>query len=270
MNLSEARTALPTAWVEALQKVLETMTATAPAVDWQELDGAPPAEHEGEPLVWWADGVSLRPQPSLWMGATADGWKSLGSWILATLGVDEAGDEDIQSTCRDVVAQVASAFATELAKQLGTPLNSLGANPAEKPPRDVFAAALDLARPHTSQKTPFVIAFHSSLGGDEPEQAQAPEPEPESAAADAPVFAEPIAELRFPVYARLGVTQVQLGDVFKWTVGSIVEIDRRVTDPIDVVIGGRLVARGQVVVANAHYGARVTAIERSHDGELSR
>jgi flagellar motor switch protein FliN/FliY len=255
MDFSEARITLATAWAGAFTRVLETMTSTAPAVEWQAIEGALSLP-EGGGRAWWADGVSNVQGPSIWIGATAAEWKSLGGWILGALGIEDAGDEDIESTCRDVVAQVASAFATALAKQLGTPLNSLGASPAEQPAGNALLVKLEATLPPASQTVPFAVAFLPSLVGASAGTEPAPPEEP------APTLSKPIAELRFPVYARLGVTAVQLGDVFRWTVGSVVEIGRRITDPIDVVIGDRLFAKGQVVVSNAHYGARLTSIER--------
>ena len=254
MGSGEARTTLAEAWTEAFTRVLETMTAATPATEWRAVDGPLPESEDGAEREWWSDGVSSVPGPSIWIGATAAHWKALGAWILAALGVEDAADEDAQSTCRDVVAQVASAFATELAKQLGTPLNSLGANPAGQPPESTYLVALETVLPSDSAKIPFAVAFQRAL------MEEAEETQQEAAAEAAPSLSEPIAELRFSVHARLGFTPVQLGDVFKWTVGSVVEIGRRITDPIDIVIGDRLIAKGQVVVSNSHYGARVTAI----------
>jgi flagellar motor switch protein FliN/FliY len=40
----------------------------------------------------------------------------------------------------------------------------------------------------------------------------------------------------------------------------VVDLDRQVKDPIDVLLDGRLVARGEVVVLNGNYGVRVTEV----------
>ena len=42
--------------------------------------------------------------------------------------------------------------------------------------------------------------------------------------------------------------------------GSLVELSRQPDDPVDVLINGRLVARGEVVVVAGNYGVRVTQV----------
>ena len=42
--------------------------------------------------------------------------------------------------------------------------------------------------------------------------------------------------------------------------GSLIELSRQPDDPVDVLINGRLVARGEVVVVGGNYGVRVTQV----------
>jgi flagellar motor switch protein FliN/FliY len=269
MEYSEPRKVFADAWAASMTSVVETMIAAAPRISWQAIEGAVPAAPDDAPRVWWVEGLSAFSQPSIWIGATAGAWKGLGQAILASLGVDDAGDEDVQSTCRDVVAQVASGFAAEMAKLAGGAVNSTGASSSSGPGENVILAALDVEIPQSTDHIEFVVAFHPSLFGAlgmGPDAAQAGGAADAAAEAET-VFSEPIAELRFPVYARLGSSQVQLGDVFRWTVGSVIEIGRRLTEPIDVLVGGRLIAKGQVVVSNGFYGARVVSIEHPSQGD---
>ena len=55
--------------------------------------------------------------------------------------------------------------------------------------------------------------------------------------------------------------------------GAVVELDRRVQEPVDLLLDGRLVARGEVVVIDGNYGLRVTEVSphgacrvERHDG----
>jgi flagellar motor switch protein FliN/FliY len=59
---------------------------------------------------------------------------------------------------------------------------------------------------------------------------------------------------------RFGSRQMTLRDVLAHEAGDVVELDRHDSQPVDLVIGGRIVARGQVVVANGNFALRVTEV----------
>jgi len=59
---------------------------------------------------------------------------------------------------------------------------------------------------------------------------------------------------------ELGRTQMPLSDVLRLDVGSVVTIDRLPGEPIDLLINGRVFARGEVVVINETFGFRVTEL----------
>jgi len=42
--------------------------------------------------------------------------------------------------------------------------------------------------------------------------------------------------------------------------GSMVALDRQVQEPVDLLLAGRLIARGEVVVVNGNYGLRVLEV----------
>jgi flagellar motor switch protein FliN/FliY len=49
-------------------------------------------------------------------------------------------------------------------------------------------------------------------------------------------------------------------EVLKLTTGSIVELDRDVNDPVEVLVNQRLIARGEVVVVEGNYGVKIQEI----------
>ncbi len=51
-----------------------------------------------------------------------------------------------------------------------------------------------------------------------------------------------------------------LEDVLKLASGSIVELNRSATDPVDVLVNDAVIARGEVVVVDGNYGIRVTEV----------
>jgi flagellar motor switch protein FliN/FliY len=61
-------------------------------------------------------------------------------------------------------------------------------------------------------------------------------------------------------------------DVLDLTIGSIVELDRIAGEPVDVLVNGRIMARGEVVVIEDNFGIRITEIINPQDQlvEISR
>jgi len=65
-----------------------------------------------------------------------------------------------------------------------------------------------------------------------------------------------------PVQAvvELGRTQLTLREVLELSEGSIIELDRLAGEPLDLKVGGQLVAQGEVVAVDDYYGLRITNV----------
>jgi flagellar motor switch protein FliN len=63
------------------------------------------------------------------------------------------------------------------------------------------------------------------------------------------------------VSVELGRCQVSLKDVLELSDGAIVELDRLVGEPLDLVVNGQVIAQGEVVAVDNNYGLRITAIK---------
>ena len=62
---------------------------------------------------------------------------------------------------------------------------------------------------------------------------------------------------------ELGRTTVTLDQALQMARHSLLELDRKVNDPVDVRINGKLVARGEVVTVSDNFGVRITEIVES-------
>ena len=58
----------------------------------------------------------------------------------------------------------------------------------------------------------------------------------------------------------LRLRQLPLREVLELTSGSVVELDRQVDDPVELLLDGRVIARGEAVIVDGNYGLRVTEI----------
>jgi flagellar motor switch protein FliN len=67
-------------------------------------------------------------------------------------------------------------------------------------------------------------------------------------------------DVELAVTLRFGSRRLVLREVLDLNPGAVVELDRQVEEPVDVLLDGRLVARGEVVVLDGNYGLRVTEV----------
>ncbi|MEX2264746.1 MAG: flagellar motor switch protein FliN [Bryobacteraceae bacterium] len=148
----------------------------------------------------------------------------------------------------------------------------------------VFSAALEAGiTPGSAAKYPVEdseLPAHSHTG---PPQRASDEPEP--AEADGFELTEPmlhgggdreltdavalpvgsktldlLMEVELPISISFGRTELLLRDVLKLNSGSIVELSRTISEPVDVVINNCVIARGDVVVVDGNYGVRINQI----------
>jgi flagellar motor switch protein FliN/FliY len=59
---------------------------------------------------------------------------------------------------------------------------------------------------------------------------------------------------------RFGCREMPLGEILELGPGDVVELDRHVSDPVDLIVGDKIVARGDVVLVNGNFGLRVTEV----------
>ena len=62
------------------------------------------------------------------------------------------------------------------------------------------------------------------------------------------------------VTVRFGKKSMLLREIMELDAGAVVEQDRQVQEPVDLLLAGRLIARGEVVVVDGNYGLRVLEI----------
>ena len=95
----------------------------------------------------------------------------------------------------------------------------------------------------------------SNNSGSNPEDAR------DKIAADLkPVFDVPVS-----VQAVIGRTTIEVSKLLELSEGSVLELDRRVGEAIDIYVNSRLVARGEVVVVDDRLGVTMTEIIKNSD-----
>lgn len=72
-----------------------------------------------------------------------------------------------------------------------------------------------------------------------------------------------ILDLEVPVAIELGRTRMSVHDVLSLGRGSVIQLERLAGEPVDVFVGDRRFAEGEVVVVGEHFGVRITRIVHS-------
>lgn len=71
---------------------------------------------------------------------------------------------------------------------------------------------------------------------------------------------EALRDVSMPVVIEIGRTTLTVEEVLGLAPGSVLELDRAVGEPVDIYVGDRRLAQGEVVVVGDHFGVRITRV----------
>jgi len=74
-----------------------------------------------------------------------------------------------------------------------------------------------------------------------------------------------ILDIPLDVSVELGRVKMLVNDLLQLGQGSIIELNKAVSEPLEIYISNKLVARGEVVVMEEQFGIRVTDIISPHE-----
>lgn len=75
-----------------------------------------------------------------------------------------------------------------------------------------------------------------------------------------PIPVESLRDVQLQARLELGRALLPVRDLLQLGPGAVVELDRRVGDPVDLYVNDRLVARGEIVVSGGSFALRVTEV----------
>ena len=93
-----------------------------------------------------------------------------------------------------------------------------------------------------------------------PAAAATPEGSGASAGTETESGIELLYDIELDATLQCGSKEMLLRDVLELGPGDVVELDRHIAEPVDLVVGDRIVARGEVVVANGNFALRVLEV----------
>ena len=258
-------------WTEGFAQVLETMTDQKPAVRWHASSGGLAevlGATEAAELLWWGQHFQISAATSAWVAAPPGVWEYVGRLTLQVAGVENADPAEVKSTWFEIVGQSLAGVSRAISSILG---REVGAAPgAERPPESDLHEWASVSISFGETPLPgFLLALSPSLTEAiaAPPRQPAP-PAPASAASPPPEGSRTmdlLLDVDLSVSISFGRAELPMKDVLKLTTGSIVELNRSVNEPVEVLVNRCLIARGEVVVVEGNYGVRIQEIASRQD-----
>jgi flagellar motor switch protein FliN len=269
----EIHSRLAGAWAEGLAQVFESLAGVRPGVRWMDR-GTGPADSTAEgDVLWLRQRVPVGGGEYGWIGAPGQTWERAGVLTLKSAGLETVDSAEARNTWIEIIRQSFSALVREAGSILQ---RELAAEPAvecdaPKPSEARSEAAIEF--PGEAALQVWFVAGSGLIGG---LSNQTPGVEPAAAEAAGTDGGSPPAQrsypaldlllqVELPVSISFGKKQIPLHEVLKLTTGSIVELDRDVDEPVDILVNQCLIARGEVVVVEGNYGVRIREVASRQD-----
>lgn len=112
------------------------------------------------------------------------------------------------------------------------------------------------------------------LGGEAPVEEATPQPPPEPASTEAaPAIdvsrynpdVQRLLQLRVPVIVRLAQRRISVHDARTISLGLIIEFEKPVGEPLELLVNNRRIAEGEAVKVAEHFGIRIKRIDTAAD-----
>lgn len=71
---------------------------------------------------------------------------------------------------------------------------------------------------------------------------------------------ELLMDVKMPIAIELGRTEMAISEILALGPGSVVELEKLAGEPVDLLVNGKVVARGEVVVVDENFGVRITML----------
>jgi flagellar motor switch protein FliN/FliY len=266
-QLAEQIRGLLDEWTVGLSEVVASMADQKPEVRW-EASGAPPA---GPDLLWWEQPLQGAPGAAVWVATPHGTWDYAGTLTLKAAGLETVETNEARNTWLEILGQSLSGLARSIGAVLGREV-TCEAGTERAPEENLEAAASVSLTFGESPQSPLWIGFSPKLvallsqpaSGEPVEALTAPvNAGPDGTRAnrgDIPPTMDLLLDVELPVSVSFGKTEIPMKDVLKLTTGSIVELNRGVNEPVEVLVNHCLIARGEVVVVEGNYGVRIQQI----------
>jgi flagellar motor switch protein FliN/FliY len=220
--------------------------------------------------LYWFRQSFVPLEGSIWFGLTKAEVLLAGEKLLAAAGLSDEPPETAIETFGEILGQSSGALASDYASKLRKDVRTgtLESNVKTKP-ESANQFVLKITAGSDILLARCVVEGADLLSVLVPAPAQ---PAALSAAAGAAGGSghvlegvnarnlDLLLEVELPISVSFGRAQLALKDVIKLTTGSIVELNRAVSEPVDIIVNNCVIARGEVVVVEGNFGVRIKQI----------
>jgi flagellar motor switch protein FliN len=246
---TDSRPQLITAWTRAAEQVFEGLTKVKPELQWK-LQQA--GDDVSLAVKWWEARYEGGDQRA-WIGVATPAALELNRLADA---VSASGETQAESPAfESTIESLSSVFAEFLSRETGKTLIWKSLERLAEPPQPsvVYATEITLQE---GTVLPLLVGFNAELqdGFEQQPRSQRPVMPEQSAGLGA------LSDLELPLRVRFGRTQLALERVLQLQVGSVLELEGTSEDPVDLLVNGSLVARGEVVAVEGYYGVRILEV----------
>jgi flagellar motor switch protein FliN len=269
-------------WIGEFSRAVEMFTGESPVLTYARLEDTARREIEESQLtgrLWWKQlvegGAGDASSFASWTGAPLECWTTLGG------AVDEKSDP--RRTYLDMVDQANKGTAAVLSAGFPNPLRCGDGLEDGLASLAVLEVAEVKVLFRGKELPSLLLAIEPSAARVLRLSGPAEQPPAVSNAAanrqlpsapadrflDQPlvqsVMMNRLMELRLPVSVLLGHTSISIREVLKLTPGSVIELDRKIGDYVEIVVHGTVVARGEIVSVGGNYGVRIKEVISRED-----
>lgn len=115
----------------------------------------------------------------------------------------------------------------------------------------------------TQDEIDALLADHKPGPSNEPFQFAELEPDEAAGKMNDNMNLDLLLDIPLEIVVELGRTKKKISEVLELTSGSIVELDKMSGEPVDIYVNNKLIAKGEVVVIEEHFGVRIKEICQS-------
>ncbi len=216
--------------------------------------------------IQWAAGLGPQGEIRLHLCCSVESAERLGRVILEAAGLDQFDSATLKSTYFEVLSQAASAWSQALTRLLESKIEIEESGETSSFPAHLRFFVLQVRSGEEEFQAFAGVSAASFLKPTRPAPAEdspgssIPPPSAKSVSSF-----ELLLDVELPVSISFGRALVPLKEILKLNSGSIVELDRAVTEPVDVIVNNCVIARGEVVVVEGNYGVRIQQIVSRQD-----
>jgi flagellar motor switch protein FliN len=243
------------AWIPEFEKSVEMFTGQSVTVERASETRPGTAIHTPDSILWQGQVFEHAGIGSVWVGIP----------IQTCMALTETSEEDAparEALYRELLKQSFEGAAHVLSTGRPQRIVCKQAIEGRVPPSDLPGVEAAWIVTGSHERAPILLSLESAFAALllKKEQRPSERPSTEDMIQESAQRIDRLVDLELPIAVILGRAKLQIRDVLKLTVGSLVELDRRVGEPVEIVVHNAVVARGEVVSLSGNYGVRIQEV----------